>query len=171
MEVCNEVIIDAPAERVWHVLGARFMHMGDWAAPVRASCALGPSEPGVGAARGCSHGPVGPIPGGVVTERLTRFAPDDMAFEYEAIEGLPRFIERAANRWSVEHIDDHSCLVRAEETVTLRGLLSLFACPIRWQLGVVGARVLEELKYFVEEGRPHPRKLAAAGEAARSTPD
>jgi len=28
-EVQNEILTDAPAERVWHALGARFIHMAD----------------------------------------------------------------------------------------------------------------------------------------------
>jgi hypothetical protein len=162
MKTHNEIIIEASAERVWSAVGDRFMEMGEWAAPVTSSCPIGTREPGVGAVRLCSHAAVGPIKGGVVKERLTRFEPAEMLLEYEAVEGLPGFIARASNVWRVERVDDQRCHVSVRSTVTLRALGKVFACPIQWQLEVVGARVTEELKFFVEQGRPHPRELAAA---------
>ena len=45
--------------------------------------------------RCCSHASVGPIKAGVVKERLSRFERANMAFEYEAVEGVPSFVSRA----------------------------------------------------------------------------
>lgn len=161
MELRNEIIIEAPAERVWHVLGERFMHFGEWAAPIHASSPVDRVEPDVGVTRACSIAPFGPARAGVVKERLTRFDREAMSFEYEALEGMPSFVDHAVNRWSVSRVGEHRCELRIHATLTLRGPMALLGCVIRWQLMSGGAKVAEELKYFVENGRPHPRKLAA----------
>lgn len=161
MELRNEVIIEAPAERVWHAIGDRFMNVSEWAAPITASCPLGAAELGVGVTRTCKIAPFGPVKAGVVKERLTRFDRDAMAFEYEALEGLPSFVGHAVNRWSVSRVDDCRARLRIHATLTIRGPMALLAWAIKWQLESAGAKVAEELKYFVENGRPHPRKLAS----------
>ncbi len=162
MELRNDIFIEAPAERVWHALGERFMHIGEWAAPITASCPVGSAEPGVGVMRSCNIAPFGPVKAGVVKERLTRFDRAAMAFEYEALEGMPRFIRHAVSRWSVSRVDDRRSRLRIHATVVLRGPMALLGCVIKWQLQSGGAKVAEELKYFVENGWPHPRKLAVA---------
>lgn len=163
MELHNEITIEAPAERVWRALGERFMHVGEWAAPITSSCAIGPEELAAGAVRACSIPPFGPFRAGVVKERLTTFDRAQMALAYEAIEGMPRSVARAVNRWSVEPLDDGRSVVRIHATLTLRGFARLLSCPMKWRLEAEGARVAEELKHFVERGHPHPRKRAAPG--------
>lgn len=162
MELRNDIEIDAPAERVWQVLGERFMHVGEWAAPITSSCPVGPASPGPGATRSCEIAPFGPFKAGVVKERLTVFDPDRMTLAYEALEGMPRFVERAVNRWTVVPVGDLRARVHIRATLSLRGPIALFGCILKWQLEAGGARVAVELKHFVEHGRAHPRKRAAA---------
>lgn len=145
MELHNEIIIAAPAERVWRALGERFMHVSEWAAPIDASCPIGAHAPGVGVTRACTIVPFGPVKAGVVKERLTRFDAEAMALEYEAIDGMPSFVERAVNRWSVERVDDGRTRVRAHATVSIRGVMKLFSWFIRRQFQTGGQKVLEEL--------------------------
>lgn len=166
MEVRSEIHVDAPAERVWDALGERFMHIGEWAVPITSSCPLGPNEPGVGVTRCCSHASVGPFKAGIVQERLSVFDRANMALEYEAVEGMPSFVSRAVNRWSVTSVSECRSIVRIHATLTLRGPARLLSCVVKWQMEAVGARVGEELKYFVENGRPHPRKQSARAAVA-----
>ena len=88
-----------------------------------------------------------------------------MALEYEALEGLPSFLGHATNRWSVDRIEESRSLLRIHATLTVTGPMVLFGCVIKWQLEAGGAKVAEELKYFIENGRPHPRKVAATASA------
>jgi hypothetical protein len=159
MELRNEITIEAPAERVWKVLGERFMHVGEWAAPITSSCPVAGSEPGVGMIRACTTAAFGPVKAGIIHERLTSFDRDHMTFEYEAIDGMPSFVAHAVNRWRVRRVDDRRCMLRIHATLILRGPARLLGWLVKWQMRVGGARVVEELKYFVEQGRPHPRKL------------
>ncbi len=90
-----------------------------------------------------------------------------MSFAYEAVDGMPGFIERAANHWSVHPLDDERCLVRTHATVTLRGPAKLLGFLLKHKLQSDGARVLDELRYRVEHGEPHPRKVRAMRTPAR----
>jgi hypothetical protein len=69
---------------------------------------------------------------------------------------------RAINRWTVHLQTGGSCLVRTHATLELRGPLRLLHFLLKRRLQADGARVLEELRYQIEYGRPHPRKLTAA---------
>lgn len=166
MDLHHDVPIDAPASVVWQTLGERFMHIGEWAAPITASCPIGDAAPAVGVSRACTVAAFGPMKPGRVVERLTSWRPEALSFEYEAVEGMPAFVEHAVNRWQVVAVDAGRSVVRIHATLTLRGPARLAGCLVKWQLAASGRRVAEELKYFVERGAPHPRKASAAATVA-----
>lgn len=157
VELHASIAINAPAAAVWAVLGERFGHIGEWAAPILASSLAG--EPEIGAERACRIARFGPVPAGVITERLVSFAPAAMSFAYEAVSGMPRFVRRAMNRWSVHPDGEQRCVVRSHATLELRGLVRWFGFAIRRPLRKSGLHVLEELRHWVERGEPHPRKV------------
>ena len=99
MEMRGELRIDARPGVAWVVVGDQFGRVGEWACPITGSSIEGP--PGVGVVRTCHIAGFGPVGPGVITERLTVFDPADRSLEYEAAEGMPSFIVRAVNRWSV----------------------------------------------------------------------
>jgi len=158
MELVAEVDIDAPAREAWMVLGERFAHIGEWATPITTSSLQG--EPCVGAVRICQIARFGPVAPGTIHERLTAFDPATMSFEYESIQGMPAFIQRAVNRWSVHARGDGLSTVRSHATLELRGPIRLLGFLLAWRMRAGGRRVLDELKHQIEHGRPHPRKLA-----------
>lgn len=163
MQIRRESIVRAPAARVWRILGEEFMSVGRWAAPITSSCAVTPEvAPTVGSTRACSIEPFGPFEG-EIHERLVELDHERMVLAYTAVRGMPGFVTRATNRWSVEHVDGDRCRVVTSATLDLAGPMALAACVVRWQLGRAGARVLEELRHYAEVGDPHPRKVAALG--------
>ena len=155
-----EVVIDAPAAAAWAVLGERFGQIGEWAAPITSSGVDG--ELTVGAIRTCQFSGFGPFKPGVIRERLIEFDTPSMTLAYESVEGMPSFVKSARNRWTVEPRSAASCVVRTHATLELRGPLRLLQFVVARRLQADGARVLDELRYQVEHGRPHPRKLAVA---------
>jgi hypothetical protein len=85
-----------------------------------------------------------------------------MTLTYESAEGMPAFVSKAISRWCVHPETATRCVVRTHATLTLRGPIRLLQMLLRLKLRQNGARVLDELRYRVEYGRPHPRKLATA---------
>lgn len=159
MDMHVEIIINAPAATVWAAIGAGFGDIGRWAAPITTSAL--DDAPGAGAVRSCHIAQFGPVPAGVIQERLLAYDPQAMTFEYDVLSGMPGFVARAGNRWSVHARDAHSCAVRQHATLTLRGPARVLAPLMRPRMERDGRKVLEELKHWVERGAPHPRKIAA----------
>jgi hypothetical protein len=159
MEIRAEVRIDAPARTAWAVLGDQFGEIGQWAGPIVYSSLDSP--PGAGAVRTCQIASFGPFQAGTIKERLLQFDPTAMTLEYESAEGMPAFVSNAVNRWSVHAETASRCVVRTHATLDVRGPIRAVEALLRIQLRRNGVRVLEELRYRVEHGRPHPRKLAA----------
>jgi hypothetical protein len=85
MEIRAELVINAPAEDAWVVVGERFGQISEWASAITQSVIDGP--PAAGRVRTCQVAGFGPIPAGVITERLVRFDPDARSLSYEL--GVP----------------------------------------------------------------------------------
>ena len=160
MELRAEVIIDAPAEAAWEVVGERFGQIGEWAKPITSSSLDG--DPAVGATRTCVVASFGPFKAGAMTERLSAFDPLSMYLKYESTSGMPAFVQLAENRWSVHPLSDASCVVRTQATLELRGAARVLGPLVSWRLQLEADRVLDDLRHQVEHGMPHPRKCAAA---------
>ncbi len=164
MDIRLHMDIDATPDRVWGILGERFMHVGEWAAPISRSCGVNQKHPGLGSVRECHTVGIGPIPPGRVRERLTAFDPAARSLAYEAATGLPSFILSAVSRWSVEPLGAARSCVRMHASFSLRWFARIASPLMRWQMTREGGRVLEDLKYFSEHGHPHPRKRRAAAD-------
>src|SRR5262249_55754755 len=102
MEIRAKVLINAPAQAAWAVLGDEFGEIGQWAAPIVFSSV--DSQPGPGAVRTCQIAGFGPFRVGSVKERLLQFDPVAMTLSYESADGMPSFVSRAINHWSVHPV-------------------------------------------------------------------
>jgi hypothetical protein len=166
MKMRAELVVSAPAEDTWVVVGERFGEIGEWASPITRSAMDGP--PGAGRVRTCHVAGFGLVPPGVIRERLLHFDPQARSLSYEAAGGMPGFIRRAVSNWSVQPGPGGASTVRIGATVTLRPLARPLGLVLRWRMRADTRRVLAELRYRVETGRPHPAKAATrAVEKAR----
>jgi hypothetical protein len=162
-ELHRTIFVAASPASAWTILGERFGDIGEWAAPVAASRLDG--ELGVGARRTCKIAGFGPVAAGQIEERLVEFDRAARQLEYVAITGLPEFIAHASNHWRVR-ASGHGCEVSTHASVEIRWPMALLAGPMRWKLAGDSQRVLEDLRYRIEQGHPHPRKLALARTSA-----
>jgi len=167
MHLHTEMRIAVPASRAWAVLGERFGHIGEWATPIERSSLAG--DPRSGAVRTCHIARFGPVARGVVRERLVEYEPAAMRFIYEAVEGLPSFIGRASNRWTVAPDGPEHCFVSSHAELQLLGAMRLLALPLRWRMRADSAKVLKDLRHFLERGEAHPRKRRALSGAERAS--
>lgn len=156
MKNIRSLVIEASLERVWEVAANQFGDIGQWSASVRAS-------------RSVADGRICSTSFGETLEALTSQDAEHHRFTY-VIEGagMPGFIERATNTWSLEPLSSTTTrLTMTAETTMPWWATLLFGLP----MSLFGARLLganlEELKHYIETGQPHPRKLRAMG---KSTP-
>ena len=134
-----------------------FDKIGDWATAIAQSNAASDNPTPEGAT--CS-GRVCQAPGyGEVHEKFTYFDENGMRYGYLATQGLPSFIQHAENNWSVTAISDAQSKIEFRGEVDLKTFPGIFVAPIfQWQMSRIGNQVAEELKYYIENGEPHPRK-------------
>ena len=163
MEMRAQITVHVPADQAWTLVGERFGQIATWASPITASVLDG--SPGEGAVRTCHVRGFGPVPPGIIRERLLSYDPETRSLSYEA-DGLPWFVTRAVSRWSVHPVDGGTCTVGVHATLTLNLLLRPFGPAMRRRMMIDSAAVLDDLAHRLQTGSPHPRKIAGAGNSA-----
>ena len=64
------------------------------------------------------------------------------------------------NNWSITPINANRSRIDMRLEMKLLPVFNLVMAPMmKMQMGKVAKESIEELKYFVETGKPHPRKL------------
>jgi hypothetical protein len=106
-----------------------------------------------------------------VKETFTQYDEPTMRFAYQATEGCPWFLTRAENHWAVRSLGPDASLVQTRAELHVRLFPGLFLAPLlKLQMGRIGVRTLEELKYYVEHDQVHPRKLKAQRKRLQESP-
>lgn len=100
------------------------------------------------------------VPGfAAIQETFTSYDESSMHFAYQATEGRPWFLKRAENHWIVRALGPETCEVETRAEIDLPLFPGLLLAPLlKLQMGRVGVRTLEELKYYLEHDQVHPRK-------------
>ncbi|MEM9861721.1 MAG: SRPBCC family protein, partial [Myxococcota bacterium] len=118
MQRSESVEIGANASRVWEVAAKEFEHIDRWASMVERSEAV--REPAfLAESPGCS-GRVCVTPQGETREVLVAYDDAARTFTYEITGGgMPGFVKRATNTWTVEALGpDRSLLTMTVEMTT-----------------------------------------------------
>ena len=169
LQIRSHITINAPAAAVWHVIAHQFDAIGEWASAILTSYAAPDASPPPGAevgARVCATGVRGFKD---VHEQFTSYDEEAMRFAYEATAGLPWVVRHAENHWQVRPLDESHCQVEAQAEVDLRAFPGLILAPLlRMQINRLGRRSFEELKYYVEQGKPLPRKMRGEHAAGKT---
>jgi hypothetical protein len=172
-DLSMEFVVAAPADAVWEVIGHRFDRIGEWATAIPASTALLPPA-GADTGQAVTRLPVGQIIGGAplagricttglrlvprVTETLVAYDEANRTLTYEA-SGMPAFVTTARNTWTVTPLDERRCRVTLHARFVTRGLLGhLGRWAILAQIGRTSRCLANDLRHYVETGRPSPRK-------------
>ena len=148
----HSIEINKSAAEVWALIGDRFGDTGLWTSQLDSSHMVG--EVDEGGHRVCKIGTK------TLTENLTLFDPQNLVLEYDLIEGRPPIISTASNRWSVTALGPNRSRVTMRPDTKLKWWAGFLGPLIRSVTGKILAKVLEELKFWVETGEVHPRKKA-----------
>ena len=190
MKIEKTLSIDAPAERVWKILGPDYVRAGDWASSVYASAASEPSREnaataGHSAAAGRRRAPLitgAPAAGqtcqtslGPFTESLTAYDESRMHIAYSATGAkMPGFVRSLSNAFHVTPDGPGRSTVRLALSADIaQPFALLMGWVMRRQFDTVLDETLDDLRVYAETGRPSPRKVKAngskRGKAARSS--
>ncbi|MDW3195505.1 MAG: SRPBCC family protein [Cytophagales bacterium] len=154
-----EVLIDAPIEAVWQALALDYGGIGKWASGVNHVVEF--SGEGITAKRSCEINAAG---FNDTREKIIRFEPEDYYFEYDLYGGLPGMVAYSINKdqliaedGKTHWISENEMLVKGILGKTMKGFM-------RKKLEDVLSDKGQELKHYIETGKPHPNKLKAIRE-------
>jgi Polyketide cyclase / dehydrase and lipid transport len=155
MTIGKEIIIDKNIESAWQVLGPQFAEAYKWASAVKHSEGSGPGLNGATCSeRGCS------TTMGALKEKLLKYSNTEHMLSYEVAEGMPSMVKYATNTWQLTSINANQTRLNIQINIQVGGLMGTIMKPMmRMKMSKMGDELVEEFKYYVEKGQPHPRKV------------
>ena len=157
MRIVKKLLIEKPVEEVWEVLGNQFGKIDRWASLISHSEVSGPSKiSGVDYSIRSTK-----TTQGDTQQELTSFNPKKHSISYKSISGTPAIIKQVMAHWSLENRGEKSTHLVLDFTVKMKGLGFFFAPLAKIKLGKVGDVLLDDFKYYLENGKPHQRKVSA----------
>lgn len=160
MQISKTVTVNAPAEKVWDILGPNYTKAGDWASSVFLSQARAgqPKVPGAPAAGRICETSLGPF-----TESIEAYDEDRMHVAYSATGAkMPGFMRSLVNSWTVRGAGSN----RSEVTMVLNADIAqpfrtLMGWMMKRQFDGVLTESIDDLKIYAETGSPSARKVNA----------
>ena len=157
MKIVKKLTINKPVAEVWDVLGNQFGEIDKWASLISRSEMSGESTmPGMPHSIRSTE-----TTGGPTKQELTAFKPEQHIIAYKAIAGTPGFFKSVNAEWSLINKNDNATDLTLDFEVQLKGLGALLTPIVKMKLGKVGDELLDDFKFYVENGKPHARKLEA----------
>jgi len=162
MKIVRKIEINAPIEDVWKVLGDDFASVDEWMAGVGNSVEIKDGHQVQNAPVIGRMAEIAINPGTFMDERITAYDSDNMLLTMNTT--LIK-VKGPLSGYNTE-IKVRSLRDKKSEVIwTTKAFLGLLGYPLYFVIkkGLSDGffRGLEELKYFVETGEPHERKLAA----------
>ncbi|MEO0376823.1 MAG: SRPBCC family protein [Cyanobacteria bacterium P01_A01_bin.17] len=166
MKIQRQFTVNISADRVWEILGPQYVNAADWVSSVHVSHGQNTSSPPQNAP--CS-GRVCETDLGPFRETITHYDEHKRHLAYSAQgEKMPFFVKQLSNSWIVTPLTDNTAQVDMCMKADLLPLFNIVMGPVmRLQMGGIVNNATEELKYFAENGAPHPRKVEAQHNAQR----
>ncbi|MEM7112135.1 MAG: SRPBCC family protein [Chloroflexota bacterium] len=173
MQITRSILINAPLEKVWHVLAHNFDQVDQWSSGVSLS---GIAEADSSARDSASVEDAGMAGRMCLTafgkcyEIFEAYDEQEHTFTYRAQFDKPiPGVKSARNTWRVEAVSPS----QSRFTMTGQTELNLFpgllmGILFRFQVPKVLKENLEEAKHYIETGKPHPRKIKAMQKAGNS---
>jgi hypothetical protein len=157
MVIEKEIIVNKNIKDAWKVLGIDFANASKWASAVNHSEGSGDKFNGSTCSeRGCS------TTMGSIKEKLYEFSNENYSLAYEVAEGMPSMVKYATNTWRLFDLGNEKCKLQIKMDIRMGGFFGSLLQPImKLQMSKMGNHLVEDFAYYVENGKPHPRKLKA----------
>lgn len=155
--ITQEIIVNTNIDKAWQVLGPEFADAYKWATSVKHSKANNAESVNGSTCseRGCDVSGFGSI-----KEKILEYSETDHVLSYQVTEGMPGMVSYMTNYWKLsETPDGKTKLVMKMEMKTKGFLGSMMKGMMKKKMTKLSKEVIEEFKYYVEKGVPHPRKV------------
>ena len=155
----EQVTIDASIEDAWEVMGNQFASPHIWAANFLTSEPGGaPKLKGVDFRHRATT-----TANGDNWQELDTFDPSTHSLSYHISKGVPPIAKRGTGHWKLTELAEGKTQLQVDFVLETKGLLGLvMSAKVNKSVGQASGQLIEEFKYYLEHGTPHPRKLNAA---------
>lgn len=144
--------INRSAEECWKIFGGNYADISKWKSGMKSSEAEG--EPFGDAPYGSRKLKASGL---TFSEKLVHFSNTERAFTYEVI-GLPFVISSARNEWRFTETDGKATLHMKLNLQVLSGFGWILGDLLKKNMTKEMGKLLDEFKYYMENGEVHPRK-------------
>ncbi|MGR3289776.1 MAG: SRPBCC family protein [Paracoccaceae bacterium] len=161
MTLSTKITVAAPASEVWSVLLDDYMALDTWMAAIDRTRPLTDSNDNT-LARIAEIG--AGAPGAWLEETAKDVNPSRRSMTIVTeLKGLPKIapLKGYTSKIRVHEISPSQTEVTWDATADIKFFAVLFSAPLKKGLTAGFFRGIEELKHFVETGKPHPRKQKA----------
>lgn len=158
MIIERELTINKNITEVWEILGPQFSDAYKWGSVINHSQGSGGDFNGSSCSeRGCDISGMGKI-----REVIKQYSETEHLLSYQVIEGMPSMVKYAQNTWRLIPIDSNKTKLKMSMELKVGGIIGKIMKPMmRMQMGKMATNTADDFKYYVETGKPHPRKVKA----------
>ena len=157
-ELEKEITINVPAEQLWEMVGPGFIEVYKWSSNVDHAEGQGTSEfeGAVCSERFCDVNVKG---FSKISEKLTKYDEGTMNLAYEVKEGMPGFVTKAVNDWTVVSVGENQSKLVMRAQFASKGLMgSLMNGTMKKKMNETLETVLNDAKVYAETGQPSNHK-------------
>jgi uncharacterized membrane protein len=155
MNIVKKIAINKPIDDVWEVLGNQFGQISNWASIIRESKVYGEATLN---GLNFSIRETNTL-SGITKQEITYFNPENYSLSYKSISGTPPIIKEVRAQWNLTKKDSNVTDLELDFTADMKGIGFILAPIAKIKLSKVGEELLDDLKYYLENGKPHPRKI------------
>jgi hypothetical protein len=152
----QELEINKDVEAAWEVMGKQFAQIHLWSTNFK------DSKPG-GSSKfvGLDYSTRITITArGETVQELDAFDPTTHSLAYHISKGMPAIAKHASAVWSLQPIGTNKTKVILQFNMETKGFPGFLLTPMmRKGMGKSAIEIAEDLKYYLENGEPHPRKV------------
>ncbi len=166
-DISREITIGVSAEELWKMVGPGFIEVYKWSSNVDHAEGQGQSEfeGAVCSERFCDVNVKG---FSKISEKLTKYDEGKMNLAYEVTDGMPGFVTRAVNDWTVVAVDQNSSKLVMKAQFRSKGLMgSLMKGMMEKKMKETLETVLNDAKVYAETGEVSEAKSNRMAQLAR----
>lgn len=152
-ELQKEILIDVPASELWEMVGPGFVEVYKWSSNVDHAEGKGEGEfeGAVCSERFCEVNVKG---FSKISEKLTKYNEQEMNLAYEVREGMPGFITKAVNDWTVVPVNATQSKLVMKAEFGSKGLMgAMMKGMMRKKMNQTLETVLMDAKVYAETGK------------------
>ena len=157
----EKVTIDQPIDEVWEVLGNQFTEPHVWATNFQTSKPGG--EPKLAGLNYLHRATT--TANGENWQELDVFDAANYRLVYHISKGVPPIAKRGVGEWKLTKLNAGQTQLQVNFILETKGLMGLVMSPVVGKkVSQASAGIVEEFAYYLDHGKPHPRKVAAVNQ-------